>query len=186
MSKVETIENAYKVVMEKVGNIDIVINGSGILNERLIDLTASVNLAGVIHSNLIALDHMSKAKGGRGGLVVNISSLAGLVQMPMTAVYSATKTGVINFTKSMANPCYFKNTGVSFIVLCPGATITSIIADLAPKSTLPEYYEDVLKTIGKQAIQTADQCAQAFMKILEIADNGTVWTVEGGNFEKVN
>ncbi|XP_061390652.1 alcohol dehydrogenase-like, partial [Musca vetustissima] len=182
MSMVETIKDAYKVVMDKTGGIDIVVNGSGILNERLIDLTVAINLTGVIHSNLIALNHMSKAKGGRGGLVVNIASLAGLENMPMTAVYGATKSGVINFTKSMA--AYYECSGVNFIAVCPGATITPIVADLASKSTFPEYCEAILKTLGKQSVQTAEQCAQAFMKIVETADNGTIWTVLGGNFEK--
>lgn len=45
---------------------------------------------------------MSKANGGHGGLIVNIASVAGLEPMAFTAVYSATKSGVISFTKSMA------------------------------------------------------------------------------------
>ncbi|XP_073841357.1 alcohol dehydrogenase 1-like [Musca autumnalis] len=186
MSKVETVENAYTKVMEKVGQIDMVVNGSGLLNERLIDLTVAVNLTGVIHSNLIALNYMSKAKGGCGGVIVNIASVAGLEPLAFTAVYSATKSGLINFSKSMANPCYYQNTGVSFVVVCPGATITGIVRDLASKSTFPEYYEEIRQSIAKHVIQTAEQFAQEFIKILDVAENGTIWTIEGGNFQNVN
>uniref|UniRef100_A0A1I8MVK8 Alcohol dehydrogenase n=1 Tax=Musca domestica TaxID=7370 RepID=A0A1I8MVK8_MUSDO len=186
MSKVATIENAYKCVMEKIKHIDMVVNGSGILNERLIDLSVAVNLTGVIHSNFIALSYMSKANGGHGGLIVNIASVAGLEPMAFTAVYSATKSGVISFTKSMANPSYFQNTGVSFIAICPGGTITKLLADLQSKSTFPEFFEEVKKSMGKQALQSADAFAEEFIKILEIAYNGTVWTVEGGTVKNVD
>ncbi|XP_061395564.1 alcohol dehydrogenase 1-like [Musca vetustissima] len=186
MSKVETIENAYKIVMDKIGHIDIVINGSGILNERLIDLTVAVNLTGVIHSNLIALNHMSKANGGLGGIIVNIASVAGLEPMAIAAVYSATKSAVISFSKTMANPCYYEHTGVSFITICPGSTTTNIIRDLSLKSTFPQYYEEIKETMENHSKQSPEKLAKAFVRILEIADNGTLWTVIGGKFEKVD
>lgn len=53
MSKVVTIENAYKCVMEKINHIDMVVNGSGILNERLLDLSIAVNLV----SHLLAFSY---------------------------------------------------------------------------------------------------------------------------------
>lgn len=47
------------------------------------------------------MDLMSKEKGGKGGFVVNISSIAGLEPMPFGVTYSATKFGVVGFTRSM-------------------------------------------------------------------------------------
>lgn len=57
---------------------------------------------GVIHSTLIALDYMDKSKGGQGGLIVNISSVAGLEPSGMFAVYSAAKCGLTAFTRALA------------------------------------------------------------------------------------
>lgn len=48
------------------------------------------------------MDVMSKANGGRGGLILNVASVAGLSASPGTPVYNATKHGVIGFTRSMA------------------------------------------------------------------------------------
>lgn len=48
------------------------------------------------------MDAMSKANGGKGGVIVNIASVAGLTVTPGIPVYNATKHGVIGFTRSMA------------------------------------------------------------------------------------
>lgn len=57
---------------------------------------------GLINSSLLALEHMDQTKGGRGGLVVNISSVAGLQPTPLMAIYSAAKHGVTAFTRGLA------------------------------------------------------------------------------------
>ena len=44
---------------------------------------------------------MDKSNGGRGGLIINISSVAGLEPTAVVAVYSATKHGVTAFTRAM-------------------------------------------------------------------------------------
>lgn len=55
-----------------------------------------------MHSSLIAMDYMSKANGGHGGCIVNISSTTGLNPIDLCCVYGATKSGVIHFTNSLA------------------------------------------------------------------------------------
>ena len=53
-----------------------------------------VNLLGVMHGTKLAIDHLSK-----GGLVINISSLAGIFNLPIVPTYSATKAAIINYTR---------------------------------------------------------------------------------------
>lgn len=114
------IDAAYKATAEKLGHFDVVVNGSGLLDDRRIELTIQINLVileivlskgfiyqyflkvGVINSTLTALEYMDKSKGGRGGLIVNISSVAGLQPTPLMAIYSTSKTGVTTFTRAMA------------------------------------------------------------------------------------
>lgn len=119
------IDAAYKATAERFGHFDVVVNGSGLMNDRLVELTIQINLVstkklgsslnnfinliylhfqklGVINSTLTALEYMDKAKGGKGGLIVNISSVAGLQPTAIMAIYSAAKTGVTTFTRAMA------------------------------------------------------------------------------------
>lgn len=57
---------------------------------------------GVIHTNYIAMKHMTKETGHNGGLIVNISSVAGIdCSQFSTPVYNASKHGVVAFTRSM-------------------------------------------------------------------------------------
>lgn len=57
---------------------------------------------GLINTSLVAMDAMSKAKGGKGGVIVNIASIAGFTVTPGIPVYNATKHGVVAFTRSMS------------------------------------------------------------------------------------
>ena len=54
----------------------------------------------VVRGTLLGLQYMGKDEGGKGGVVVNTSSIAGLTPFSCTAVYNATKHAVIGLTRS--------------------------------------------------------------------------------------
>lgn len=51
--------------------------------------------------NYVAIDYMSVAKGGKGGLVANVASLSGIVPFPLCVAYCATKHGIVGLTRSL-------------------------------------------------------------------------------------
>lgn len=51
---------------------------------------------------MVALKYMDKSKGGRGGVIANISSVAGIETTGMFAIYSAAKHGVTAFSRAMS------------------------------------------------------------------------------------
>lgn len=53
-----------------------------------------------MHTTYTAIDFMSKQKGGRGGIVLNIASVAGIQSFFSLPAYTASKHGVIGFTHS--------------------------------------------------------------------------------------
>lgn len=65
-----------------------------------------IHQIGIIHSTYEAIEHMSTSTGGKGGLIVNISSVLGLDAMHSTPSYSASKHAVLGLMRSL---------GVSFI-----------------------------------------------------------------------
>ncbi|XP_017017803.1 alcohol dehydrogenase 1 [Drosophila kikkawai] len=178
------IEAAYKATAERLGHFDVVVNGSGLMNDRLIDLTIQINLLGVIHSTLTALEYMDKAKGGRGGVIVNISSVAGLQPTALMAIYSAAKTGVTTFTRALANPIYYAHSGVGFITICPGFTDTGLLDDIGNKTTF-DYETPMLAMFSKVKRQKAEDCARNLVQAIETAKNGAVLMLELGETQDV-
>ncbi|XP_051761110.1 15-hydroxyprostaglandin dehydrogenase [NAD(+)] isoform X3 [Ctenopharyngodon idella] len=71
------LKDAFQNTVEKFGRLDIVINNAGINNEKNWEKTIEVNLTSVIKGTYLALEHMSKEYGKEGGVIINVSSMAG-------------------------------------------------------------------------------------------------------------
>ena len=95
-------------VAEEFGRLDILVNNAGGVRAGLfvtqpepsIRRHVEINLFSMIFATQAATRHMIDA--GRGGAIVNVSSIEGLRAAPMFAVYAACKAGMINFTKTTA------------------------------------------------------------------------------------
>uniref|UniRef100_A0A1I8NR43 Alcohol dehydrogenase n=1 Tax=Stomoxys calcitrans TaxID=35570 RepID=A0A1I8NR43_STOCA len=185
VTKSETIEEAYKKSMEKLEHIDVVLNGCGLMNDRYLDLTIDINLRGVLHSSMIALKYMDKSKGGRGGVIANISSVAGIEASGMFAIYSAAKHGVTAFSRAMSNPLYFNNTGVNFITICPGLTETSLLDNVKDKVTLVEFGKPMAERFVTLQTQPANVCAENIIKAIEADKLGAVWLLDRGEISEM-
>lgn len=70
---------------------------------------------------------MSVSKGGRGGMIVNTSSIAGLDPYSCLPAYCASKFGVVGFTKSLAEKNLETQLGIKFVTICPGITKTNLL-----------------------------------------------------------
>ncbi|KAK8729567.1 hypothetical protein OTU49_008552, partial [Cherax quadricarinatus] len=92
---------AWDTGAEKLGTISLLINNAGIGNEQNWQKTIDVNLGGCMRGTLLALERMGINLGGDGGVVVNISSIAGLKPTPLGPVYAATKHAVVGLTRSL-------------------------------------------------------------------------------------
>ncbi len=107
-------EESWKEVMEKTlsefGKLDVLVNNAGVLFHHTIEdisledwrRVLNINLEGVFLGTKHAIRAMKKSGGGS---IVNISSIAGLVGMPDTSSYVASKGAVRLFTKSAALEC---------------------------------------------------------------------------------
>uniref|UniRef100_A0A3B3IML3 15-hydroxyprostaglandin dehydrogenase n=1 Tax=Oryzias latipes TaxID=8090 RepID=A0A3B3IML3_ORYLA len=96
------LRDAFQKTVELFGRLDIVINNAGINNEKNWEKTIDVNLTSLIKGTYLGLEHMSREHGKRGGTIVNVSSMAAFLHSPHQPVYTATKHGVIGFTRAMA------------------------------------------------------------------------------------
>lgn len=102
----DSIKTAIKYILEREGNIDILINNAGIgIAGSIEDTTAEeaklqfdTNFFGVIRTCRNVLPHM-RAKGN--GLIINISSVAGIISIPFQSMYSSSKYAVEALTEAL-------------------------------------------------------------------------------------
>lgn len=125
-----SIQSAVDDIIAKHHKIDILVNNAGITKDaRLIKMTEEqfdsvidVNLKGVFNCTQIVVPHMLEAKKGS---IVNASSVVGLYGNFGQTNYSASKFGVVGFTKTWARE--FGQKGVRVNAVCPGFIATEMI-----------------------------------------------------------
>jgi 2-hydroxycyclohexanecarboxyl-CoA dehydrogenase len=128
-----SVATAVEETTAALGPIDILVNNAGWdrlapfvdTDEDLWDRLIAVNLKGVLHTCRTVVPQMTERRSGR---IVNISSDAGRVGSTGEAVYSATKAGIIGFTKTLAREV--AKSGVTVNVVCPGPTDTPLLAEM--------------------------------------------------------
>ncbi|CAL1574351.1 unnamed protein product [Knipowitschia caucasica] len=122
---------------------------------------------GVIRVAYVALEHMSKQSGGRGGVIINTSSLAGLGPLPSCPVYTATKHAVIGFTRAMAMASLGLDYGVRFNALCPGFVDTHLFSNIPLRlGKFSDLKDLTLRLVHNFGIMKVGDVAQSLMELL--------------------
>ncbi|XP_061595144.1 15-hydroxyprostaglandin dehydrogenase [NAD(+)] [Cololabis saira] len=164
----EQIKAAFQKAAETFGGIDILCNNAGIMNEGTWEKMVSINLMGVIRGTYVALEHMNKLSGGRGGVIINVSSMAGIGPLLSCPVYTSTKHGVLGFTRAMAAASKVSGYGIRFNALCPGFVQTELLDDMATKlgqfSHLADHSNQFLETSGVLSVSEVAQCFLELVK----------------------
>ena len=152
ISDEKSIEELYNFVKKNANNIDILVNNAGIHMDNILlrmktdewHKVLDVNLNGPFYLTKILLKDMIKNKNGR---IINISSISGTDGNKGQSNYSASKGGLLAFTKSLAKEVGRRNITVNCIA--PGVIETDMISDLT--DTVKNDYLDriPLKKFGK-------------------------------------
>ncbi|XP_052893393.1 alcohol dehydrogenase 1-like [Anopheles moucheti] len=172
-----------KDVLAALGSIDILVNTAGIVDSVVPDKLIGVNLTGIINSCLIALNIMSRAKGGKGGVIVNVASTAGLEPIAFLPTYCASKHGIIGFTRSIGVKPVFNETGVKFIIICPGATRTQMFESVRKLSIEIEALQTMFREFKHPyAPQSPDAVGACVVQAILQGENGSTWICNEGKF----
>ncbi len=127
-----------RACLERLGGLDVLVNNAGIeIVKPLLDVTLdewrrlhAVNLEGVFLGTKRAVGAMMPGgAAGRGGSIVNMSSIAGLIGFPFLSAYCATKGAVRLFTKAAAVECAKLGYGIRVNSVHPGFIGTTHMAD---------------------------------------------------------
>ena len=131
----ENCENFVKQVIERFGQIDVLVNNAGITKDMLLMRMKKEDFEQVIDTNLVGtfnvtknvVPYMMKARSGR---IINISSVVGIAGNAGQTNYSASKAGIIGFTKSLAKEIASRNILVNAVA--PGfieTNMTDVLKD---------------------------------------------------------
>ena len=140
VSDYAAVEEMMKYVIGKYKRLDVLVNNAGITKDNLLmkmgeedfDAVIGINLKGAFNCTKHVSRQMLKQKGGR---IINISSVSGVMGNAGQANYCASKAGVIGLTKSVASR------GITVNAIAPGFIDTEMTEVLS---------EDVKKAMGEQ------------------------------------
>ena len=140
VGKKEQVEEFVGEVLEQYGNIDILVNNAGITRDNLLlrmkeeewDEVLNTNLKGVFLMTKRVLRKMIKNKRGK---IINITSIVGVIGNAGQANYSASKAGLIGFTKSVAKEVAVR--GIQVNAIAPGFIETEM-TDVLPENIKDE------------------------------------------------
>ena len=181
VSSFEDSEKIVKEVIEEYGKIDVLVNNAGITRDGLLMRMKKEDFESVIDTNLIGtfnvtrnvIGYMTKARQGR---IINVSSVVGVSGNAGQTNYSASKAGIIGFTKSLAKEVASRNILVNAVA--PGFIVTSMTDVLKD-----EQKDEIAKMIPLKRMGTADDVANV-IKFLASDDSsyitGQVINIDGG------
>lgn len=176
-----SVSKLVEDLAEKWGGIDIVVNNAGITKDTLIprmeddmwDQVIATNLRSVFLFTRSASLVMMRKRSGR---IINISSVSGLMGNAGQSNYSASKAGVIGFTRTVAQELASRKVTVNAI--CPGFIASEMTAAMG--ATLDEF---VKTRIPAKRLGEADEVADAVLYLASDSAayiTGEVITIDGG------
>ena len=187
VSKEEDVKSIPAKVKEELGPVDILVNNAGIYHQGDILTTAyedwlrilEVNLHGSFLVTKYLVEQMVE-KGG--GVIVNVSSEAGIDAISGQIAYNVSKAALISFTKSLAADLAKYNIRANAV--CPGTTMTPLVEEALKRADDPAAAKRQLESCRPlDRLGTPEEIASA---ILAMASSdlgyatGAVLAIDGG------
>lgn len=137
-------ERLVEIAKEETGRLDVLVNCAGIHFLAATDATLPEDFDRLMATNLRAAFMLCRTaipvmRASGGGLVVNVSSEAGLVAVPGQVAYNLSKAALIMLTKCIAAD--HAADGIRAVSVCPGTTKTPLVEEAIASAPDPEEHE---------------------------------------------
>ena len=177
----EQVTQTVEAIVEKLGGLHILVNNAGITRDGLLlrmkddqwDSVINVNLRGTFLFTRSAARYLIRAGGAR---IINIASISGLMGNPGQANYSASKAGVIGFTRTVAKELASRQVTVNAVA--PGFIATEMAQALGE-----QVLEEIKKRTPLGRLGDPQDVADVVLFLASEAASfitGTVIRVDGG------
>lgn len=145
VSSKSAVDNMFDDILAKYGRVDTLINNAGITKDNLLmrmsekdwDIVLNVNLKSIFNCTQAIIRPMLK---NRKGSIVNIASVSGQMGVAGQANYSASKAGIMGFTKTVAREVASR--GITVNAVAPGFIQTEM-TDALPQKTIDSYLQQI-------------------------------------------
>ncbi|MGM0419363.1 MAG: 3-oxoacyl-[acyl-carrier-protein] reductase [Bacillota bacterium] len=137
VSKPEEADDLIESVLQEFTSVDILVNNAGINRDNLLmrmkqsdwENVIDVNLTGVFNMTKAVIRSMMKARQGK---IINLTSIVGIIGNAGQTNYSASKAGLIGFTKSLAQEVASRNISVNAVA--PGFIETDMTEEMSAQA----------------------------------------------------
>ena len=190
VSKASQWQEVLDAVVAKWGRLDVLVNNAGIANIADIETvspeiwsrTLDINLTGVFLGTQAAIARMK----ARGGAIVNIASIEGLIGESLIPAYNASKGGVRIFSRSAAIHCARNGYNIRINNVCPGFAETQMVAGALATMKPEDAQAFAGKTLGRIPMGRFAKPAEIAAAVLFLASDessymtGSDLVVDGG------
>lgn len=136
VNDISSIQKCFKTVYEKYGKIDVLVNNAGIsytnkieeVTDEDYERVMSTNFGGVVKCTRECLKYMKE-----NGSIINTSSINGVYGSKSQSIYSASKSAIIGFTKSLSKELGHRNIRVNAVA--PGVIETDMVKENVKEET---------------------------------------------------
>jgi len=181
------VQAALAAALEKFGRIDIAINNAGVEHAMLPitecddeewDQILDVNLKGLFYCLKNELQQMIRQKGG---IILNVASVAGISGAPLMGPYAASKHGVVGLTKTAAaeNARY----GIRVNAICPGVTKTPMVERYLEENGGPDAVKKLTAAVPMRRIAMVEEIVDGILWLCSENNSymtGQTVTFDGG------
>lgn len=140
-------------------SLDVAVNNAGVGHHAFYrwEESIDINLKATIKGTMCAIDAFRARQAP--GVVINVASLAGLVPLTVSPVYTAAKAGVVSFVRSLHTSLQKENIHVHAV--CPSFVDTPLVTDALAPETIPEDMNDDDLATGHAAVAFVTKAIEA-------------------------
>lgn len=160
------IRALFDAGISEFGSVDVVVNNAGLSETKYLhddeigewERVLRIDLSAVIEGTRLALHYIDPK---RGGVVINVASMAGFLPLDTAPVYTGAKHGVVGFSLAMALTAKPRNIRVNCVA--PSFAETNILKTESPTARKKQF-ENVVKSVG---LVTVEQVIDAMILLIE-------------------